>query len=70
MVRIRLPDATEATLQSRRWQCNSGRLELLLNAMLAPWQPYPGDEEAELREAKIASRVLGAEIVEHHSEPN
>lgn len=63
MVRIRLPDTTEATLESRRWRSESARLERLLNAMLAPWPPYQG-EDVEMREALVASKVLGAEIVE------
>ena len=66
MVRIRLPDATEAVLDSagcpRRWRSDSPRLERLLNCMLAPWPPYAG-EDAELREAEVATKVLGAEIV-------
>lgn len=65
MVRIRLPDTTEATLNGRRWTSVDARLERLLNAMVAPWgQRERVDPEAELREARVASKVLGAEIVE------
>ncbi len=66
MVRIRLPDTTEATLQGRRWSSASDRLERILNAMIAPWGPYHGEGEAEieLQEARVASKVLGASIVD------
>lgn len=65
MVRIRLPDTTEATLNGRRWTSVDARLERLLNAMVAPWGPRRAgaDPEAEMREARVASKVLGAEIV-------
>lgn len=63
MVRIRFADTTEATLEGRRWRSACLRRERLLNAMVAPWSPYPG-ENAELREARVAAKVLGAEIVE------
>ncbi len=34
--------------------------------MIAPWGPYHGEGEAEieLQEARVASKVLGASIVE------
>lgn len=67
MVRIRLPDATEATLEATldapRWRSESSRLERLLNAMLAPWPPYQG-EDVEMREAEVVRKVLGAVIVD------
>lgn len=62
MIRIRLPDTTEATIQGRRWTSESARLERLLNAMLAPWGQL--SPEAELIEARVASKVLGARIVD------
>lgn len=64
MVRIRLPNATEATLEARRWSCSDRRLERLLNAMLAPWPPHRDEADAELKEAAIAAKVLGGRIVE------
>jgi hypothetical protein len=66
MVRIRLPDTTEATLEGRRWSSVDARLERLLNAMRAPWGPRQDrvDAAAELREAQVASKVLGASIIE------
>jgi hypothetical protein len=69
MIRIRLPDTTEATLEGRRWSSVDARLERLLNAMRAPWglRKDEVDAEAELREAQVASKVLGARIVERSS---
>lgn len=63
MVRIRLPDATEATLEHHHWHCENTRVATLLNAMLAPWTAPDNQAEADLKEAKIASKVLGAEII-------
>ena len=67
MVRIRLPDTSEATLHGHRWISANARLEWLLNAMKAPWGPGPDQiaSEAEMLEAKVASKVLGATIIEH-----
>lgn len=67
VIRIRLPDTTEATLRGRRWFSEDSRLERLLNAMRAPWGSGPNgfDPAAQLLEAKVASKVLGATIIEH-----
>jgi|GEM_PF-6334935 len=66
MIRIRLSNTTEATLVARRWRSDDPRLERLLNAMLSPWGPYGSEAEAEQLEARVASQVLGAEIIEQY----
>ena len=62
MIRIRLADRPDATLEAGRWQCADARLEQLLNAMRAPWSA--SEAQPELYEARVASKVLGARIVE------
>ena len=64
MVRIRLPDMTEAVLETGRWACDDARFERLLNAMRAPWEIPQADAQVELSEARVVSKVLGAEIIE------
>ena len=64
MIRIRLPNTSEATLEAGRWQCQDTRLEQLLNAMRAPWNNHVSEAHAELCEAKVVSKVLKAEILE------
>ena len=59
MIRIKLPNAGEATLSAGRWEAEDDRLELLLNAMLSPW----GATDL-LYEAHVVTKVLGAQIVE------
>lgn len=65
MIRIRLRDATEAVFEGRRWRSSDARTERLLNSMVAPWGAFPGETagEHELREATVAAKVLGAEIL-------
>jgi len=62
MIRIRLKSSTEATFDGGRWACQDRRLEQLLNAMRAPWEAL--GPRRELAEARVVSKVLGAEIVE------
>ena len=62
MIRIRLHNTTEATFESGRWACQDTRLEQLLNAMRAPWDTL--ETRHELTEARVVSKVLGAEILE------
>ena len=67
MIKIRLEQPAyalplEAVLSAGRWACDNERVERLLNAMRAPW-----DAQAELSEAQIVSKVLGAEIIEASS---
>lgn len=68
MIRIRLPDTSEAILEAGRWQANDTRLASLLNAMRRPW--YKDDRfsahETDLNEAQVVSKVLGATIVEYN----
>ena len=61
MIRIQLPDASEATFEAGRWQTNDSRLEQLLNAMRCPWLC----DDAEMYEANVVTKVLGATIIEH-----
>ena len=61
MIRIRLPDTSEAVLEAGRWQASDAKLEQLLNAMRRPWDTAP---DSELSEVQVVSKVLGAQIVE------
>ena len=61
MIRIRLPDTSEAILNAGRWQASDARLEQLLNAMRRPWDV---SLDSELNEVHVVSKVLGAEIIE------
>ena len=62
MIRIRLPDAREATLEAHHWSSKHPDLARLLNAMLAPWEVTT--READISEAHVASKILGATIIE------
>ena len=61
MIRVRFADELEASIEAGRWSCDDARLERLLNAMLSPWE---SSENRDLKQAEIASRVLGLKIVE------
>ena len=68
MIRIRLPDTSEAILNAGRWQAQDSRLEQLLNAMRRPWDVSLNSNvlDNDLNEVQVVSKVLGAEIIEQN----
>lgn len=65
MIRIRFEDELEASIDAGRWQCEDAKRERLLNAMLSPWENKSGEtDEHDLKQAEIAARVLGVEIID------
>ena len=65
MVKLKLLDGIEATIDDYHWKSNDKTIEKILNSLLMPFGPSGSDPDPDYNAALEAINMVGGEIIQH-----